>query len=184
MTDSANGSTADKIRALTEARRTQRRDREARQRERIAATIASGEALPSGRGGARANAGRKPLFADGVQLTPNLDDVTRKRIAKGDGKALRGPDFLRLALARLVGELDQDANLHAEIEDQMEHLDPALWVLPPGLDRPKMTSMLIAVPATLAAGLALFCRDGKLFRSISQMARVAVSIAADRPARS
>lgn len=177
MTEPAATDTLAKIRALTADRKRRKADREERQREALRRAIAKAQAsngeAPSGRGGARANSGRKRLFAESVTLTPSLDETTRHRLATaGPGRAAA---YLRDALARLVGDLAQDETLATTIEDQIVHLDPALWPVPEGHDRPKMAAAMVTASKDLSAQVRVFCGRGKLFASVSQMARVAVS---------
>lgn len=182
MTEPTADPTLAKIKALTADRKRKRADREARQRAQLNAAIAKAQAsngeAPARRGGYRANSGRKRLFAESVNLTPWLDETTRHRLAAaGPGKAA---GFLRDALARLVGDLAQDETLAATIAGEMAHLDPALWPVPAGHDRPKMAAALVTASAALSAQVRVFCGRGKLFASVSQMARVAVSRAIER----
>lgn len=177
MTESTVDPTLAKIRALTADRKRKKADREERQRATLLSAIAKAQAsngeAPSGRGGARANAGRKRLYAESVMLTPSLDETTRHRLAAaGPGRAAA---YLRDALARLVGDLAQDETLAAAIEGDMGHLDPALWPVPEGHDRPKMAAAMVTASKDLSAQVRVFCGRGKLFASVSQMARVAVS---------
>lgn len=169
----------EKIRALSQEKRRRKGEREARQRQALKAAIekskaASGEATEAPvRGGARPGSGRTRLFADSGDLVPNLDDVTINRLATaGPGKR---PEFLRAALAHLVGDLAEDASLPEDIAAQIEHLDPALWPVPPGHDKTGLRSVPITAPAVLCASVKMLCGRGKVFQSVSQMARVAVT---------